>query len=127
MRGWTPRYRSSLKSPANERLEKSKRRGEHRVVGNARPCPAMVHPGVIDPQPAGIDAVERHERQHRWKTARGPAFHQLEDFVQVERVRQLVRDPEAPVIEVARDYERRRGRDEPFDALPQFLDLLSAV
>src|SRR5688572_19300745 len=89
----------------------------------------MVHVRAGDAKTAHVDAVEAEYREPRGEAAGREPPYELEDFLHVERVRELVRRlvTPVPVVEIAGDDERRVGRNEPFDALAQTLDLAAAT
>ena len=62
------------------------------------------------------------------KLRAGKPLHELEDFMHVERMRELVRRlvPPVPVVEVAGDDERGIARARALDALAQALELAAA-
>src|SRR4051812_13388016 len=99
------------------------------MIGDAAPDGAVMDVGAIHAEAAYVDAVEPEERKHRREAPRGMAFHQLEHFVHVERVRELVRRlvPPVPVVKVTGDQGRRGRGHEPLDALAQTLELAAAA
>ena len=123
-KGLAPTLQQGEQVASDERGHSFYERGRERgVIRDASPDRAVVHVRATDAKAANVNAVEPEHRKHRRKTPRGKAAYQLEDFLHVERMRELVRGFVAPVpvVEVARDDERRVGRDDALDALAQAL------
>src|SRR4051812_28288944 len=99
------------------------------MVGDAAPAWAVMDVRAAHPKAAHVDPVEPEQRQHRRKAAGGVSFHELEYFVHVERMRELLGRLMAPVpvVEVARDDQRCVCRHQTLDALAQALELAAAA
>jgi hypothetical protein len=99
------------------------------VIGDAAPDGAMVDVRATHAKAANVDAIEPEERQQGREAPRWQPLHQLEYFVHVQGMSELVRRlvPPVPVVEVTRDDERRVARDEAFDPLAQALELTAAA
>ena len=99
------------------------------MIRNAAPSRAVMHVGTAYPEAATINPVETEERQHGRKTSRRESFHELEDFVHVERMRELVSGlvSPVPVVEIAGDDERRVSWDQALYPLAQTFELQAAL
>jgi len=81
--------------------------------------------GMLHTETAHVDAVQSQHRKCARKTARGPPPVVGERLAQPERFGEAPAGEIAPVVEVARDQERRAPRHQALEPLDQRADLVA--
>src|SRR6267142_1118817 len=90
-----------------QRLVQPEVRRQRRMVRNAPPRASAVGLGALDLEAAHVDAVQAQHRKRAGEAARGPAPAVGERLAQIERHSQALAREVAPVVEIARDHQRR--------------------